>query len=62
MQTHDLRYANTLMNLRHKNSRVEIKHYSVTYFYHITTFEALQRRTSVKGGGGGGAHTCRVDI
>jgi len=38
-------------------SWVEIEHYSVAYFYCTTVFEALQHRTSVKGG----AHTCRVD-
>ena len=31
-------------------SRVEIEHYSVAYFTHITAFEALLRGTSVKGG------------
>ena len=31
-------------------SRVEIEHYSVAYFQRITAFEALQRRTSVRGG------------
>jgi len=34
-------------------SRVEIEHYSVAYFDRIAAFEALYRRTSVKGG----AHT-----
>ena len=31
-------------------SRVEIKHYSIAYFDRIAGFEALYRRTSVKGG------------
>ena len=31
-------------------SQVEIEHYSVAYFKCITAFEALLRRTSVKGG------------
>ena len=31
-------------------SRVEIEHYSVAYFNRIAAFEALLRRTSVKGG------------
>ena len=39
-------------------SRVEIEHYSVVYFDLITAFEALLRRTSVKGG----AHTCCVNV
>ena len=34
-------------------SRVEIEHYSVAYFAHITAFEVLWCGTSVKGG----AHT-----
>ena len=34
-------------------SRVEIEHYSVTYFDRVTVLEALKRSTSVKGG----AHT-----
>ena len=38
-------------------SRVEIKHYSVAYFNHTAAFEALERRTSVKGG----AHTHYVN-
>ena len=39
-------------------SRVEIEHYSVAYFDHIAAFEALLRRTSVKGG----IHTCCVNV
>ena len=39
-------------------SRVEIEHYSVAYFDRIAAFEALLRRTSVKGG----AHTCCVNV
>ena len=39
-------------------SRVEIEHYSVAYFYRITAFEALQRKTSVKGE----AHTHCVNV
>ena len=39
-------------------SRVEIEHYSVTYFDRITTFEVLYRSTSVKGG----AHTHYADL
>ena len=39
-------------------SRVEIEHYSIAYFDRIAAFEALQRRTSVKGG----AHTHRVNV
>ena len=31
-------------------SRVEIEHYSIAYFERIAAFEALYRRTSVKGG------------
>ena len=31
-------------------SRVEIEHYSIAYFDRVTTFKALQHRTSVKGG------------
>ena len=31
-------------------SRVEIEHYSDTYFDRIIVFEALQRRTSTKSG------------
>ena len=31
-------------------SWVVIEHYSVVEFDHVTAFEALQRRTSVKGG------------
>ena len=38
-------------------SRVEIEGYSVPYFDHIATFEALYRWTSVKGG----AHMRFVD-
>ena len=34
-------------------SRVEIEHYSIVYFDHITPFEALKHSTSVMGG----AHT-----
>jgi len=34
-------------------SQVEIEHYSVAYFARITSFEALKRGASVKGG----AHT-----
>ena len=34
-------------------SQVEIEHYSVAYFDRVTTFEALYRSTSIKGG----AHT-----
>ena len=34
-------------------SWVEIEHYSIAYFDHITAFKALQHGTSVKGG----AHT-----
>ena len=37
---------------------VEIEHYSVVYFARITIFEALQRRTSVKGG----AHARCVNV
>ena len=36
--------------------QVEIKHYSVVYFNRVAVFEALQRRTPVKGG----AHTHSV--
>ena len=39
-------------------SQVEIEHYSVAYFYRITMFKALQRRTSVKGE----AHTHCVNV
>ena len=39
-------------------SRVEIKHYSVAYFDHITAFKVLYRSTSIKGG----AHTRYVDL
>ena len=38
-------------------SCVEIKGYSVAYFYRIAVFEAPYRLTSVKGG----AHMCFVD-
>ena len=31
-------------------SRVEIKHYSVAYFDHVTALQVLKRRTLVKGG------------
>ena len=31
-------------------SRVEIEHYFIAYFDRIAAFEALYRRTSVKGG------------
>ena len=31
-------------------SWVEIEHFSVVYFDHVTVFEALYHRTSVKGG------------
>ena len=37
-------------------SWVEIKHYSVAYFDHVTAFKALQCRTSVEGR----AHMCSV--
>ena len=39
-------------------SRVEIELYSVAYFARIAAFEALYRRTSVKGG----AHTRCVNV
>ena len=39
-------------------SQVEIEHYSFAYFDRIAAFEALQRRTSVKGG----AHTRCVNV
>ena len=39
-------------------SQVEIKHYSVAYFDHITAFKVLYHSTSVKGG----AHTHYVDL
>ena len=39
-------------------SQVEIEHYSVVYFDRIAAFEALLRRTSVKGG----ADTCCVNV
>ena len=39
-------------------SRVEIEHYSVACFDRIAAFEALQRRTSVKGR----AHTHCVNV
>ena len=39
-------------------SRLEIEHYSVVYFNSIAAFEALQRRTSVKGG----AHARCVNV
>ena len=39
-------------------SRVEIEHYSVAYFDRIAPFEALLRRTSVKGG----VHTRCVNV
>ena len=32
-------------------SWVEIEHYCIPYFDYVTTFEVLQRRTSIKGGG-----------
>ena len=39
-------------------SQVEIKHYSAVYFDHITAFETLYCRTSVKGT----ADTCCVNV
>ena len=39
-------------------SRVEIEHYSIAYFDHVTAFEALYRSTSIKGG----ARMCYVDL
>ena len=39
-------------------SRVEIEHYSVVYFNHITVFEVLWRGTSVRGG----AHTRCINV
>ena len=39
-------------------SRVEIEGYSITYFNHITAFEAVYHWTSIKGG----AHMCFVDL
>ena len=39
-------------------SRVEIEHNSVAYFDHIAAFEALLRRTTVKGG----VHTHCVNV
>ena len=39
-------------------SRVEIEHYSIAYVDRIAAFEALLRRTSVKGG----VHTRSVNV
>ena len=39
-------------------SRVEIKHYSVAYFDHVTVLQVLKCRTLVKGG----AHMCCVNV
>ena len=39
-------------------SRVEIKHYSVAYFDHVTALKVLKRKTLVKGG----THTCCVNV
>ena len=39
-------------------SRVEIEHYSIAYFDHITAFKVLYPSTSVKGG----AHMRYVDL
>ena len=46
-------YVYSLIVLHMQQSWVEIEHYSVTYFNRVTTFEALQCRTSIEGG----AHT-----
>ena len=39
-------------------SWVEIKHYSVAYFYHVTALQVLKHRTLVKGG----ARMCCVNV
>ena len=39
-------------------SQVEIKHYSIAYFDHVTVLQVLKCKTSVKGG----AHTCCVNV
>ena len=39
-------------------SWVEIKHYSVAYFDHVTALQVLKRRTLVKGR----AHMCCVNV
>ena len=39
-------------------SRVEIKHYSIAYFDHVTALQVLKHRSSVKGG----VCTCCVNV
>ena len=39
-------------------SRVEIKHYFIAYFDHVTALQVLKRRTLVKGG----VRTCWVNV
>ena len=43
-------------------SQVEIQHCSVAYFNHVTTFKAVVQTVLLRGGEGGGAHTCSIDV
>ena len=47
---HDLEYLGMRLHPGHTwQSQVEIEHYSVAYFNHVTTFKVLQCGTSIKG-------------